>query len=93
MFERLGRQITRALPDYESEEDMHKMHRVKSYAEIMEKMIGEDNYEKVQPNEELRCIVAIVRHGDRTPKQKIKATVYQVNYTEKVSMNSSYLCH
>jgi Histidine phosphatase superfamily (branch 2) len=27
---------------------------------------------------ELRCVLAVVRHGDRTPKQKMKMTVTQV---------------
>ena len=28
-------------------------------------------------NEELRCVLAVVRHGDRTPKQKLKLNVTQ----------------
>lgn len=28
--------------------------------------------------EELRCVLAVIRHGDRTPKQKMKMTVTQV---------------
>lgn len=24
---------------------------------------------------ELRCVIAVIRHGDRTPKQKMKMTV------------------
>jgi hypothetical protein len=32
----------------------------------------------VQRNLELRCVLAVVRHGDRTPKQKMKVTVTQV---------------
>lgn len=28
---------------------------------------------------ELRCVLAVVRHGDRTPKQKMKMTVTQVH--------------
>lgn len=28
-----------------------------------------------QPSEELRCVLAVVRHGDRTPKQKLKIAV------------------
>lgn len=29
-------------------------------------------------NLELRCVLAVIRHGDRTPKQKMKVTVTQV---------------
>ena len=28
--------------------------------------------------EELRCVLAVIRHGDRTPKQKMKMKVTQV---------------
>lgn len=28
---------------------------------------------------ELRCVLAVIRHGDRTPKQKMKVTVTQVS--------------
>ena len=31
-----------------------------------------------QLQEELRCVLAVVRHGDRTPKQKMKMRVNQV---------------
>ena len=30
---------------------------------------------QVNSKEELRCVLAIIRHGDRTPKQKIKLKV------------------
>jgi hypothetical protein len=31
--------------------------------------------EKVSSTEELRCVLAVIRHGDRTPKQKLKLQV------------------
>ena len=41
--------------------------------------------------EELRCVITIIRHGDRTPKQKLKGNIhdehflqYFQNHTEKV---------
>ena len=35
--------------------------------------------------EELRCVIAIVRHGDRTPKQKLKGKCF-------CRVNASYVC-
>ena len=32
-------------------------------------------FSQIGSNEELRCVLAIIRHGDRTPKQKIKVKV------------------
>lgn len=32
-------------------------------------------------HEELRCVLAVIRHGDRTPKQKMKMKVTQVRAT------------
>lgn len=31
-----------------------------------------------ESHEELRCVLAVIRHGDRTPKQKMKMKVTQV---------------
>mmetsp|Transcript_1652 Transcript_1652/g.5786 ORF Transcript_1652/g.5786 Transcript_1652/m.5786 type:complete len:1264 (+) Transcript_1652:193-3984(+) len=39
---------------------------------------SQDDLRKMEgnrPNEELRCVLAVVRHGDRTPKQKMKLRV------------------
>lgn len=32
---------------------------------------------------ELRCVLAVVRHGDRTPKQKMKMTVTQASVQQR----------
>ena len=37
---------------------------------------------------ELRCVVAIMRHGDRTPKQKMKMVV-----THQLLVKSKYIIH
>jgi len=37
----------------------------------------EEGLEEGNPQEELRCVLAVVRHGDRTPKQKMKMKVSQ----------------
>ena len=34
---------------------------------------------------ELRCVLAVVRHGDRTPKQKMKMVVNQARCRQKRS--------
>ena len=36
-----------------------------------------DNKTGLRPGEELRCVLAVVRHGDRTPKQKMKLVITQ----------------
>jgi hypothetical protein len=38
---------------------------------------GEADDEHLHVDEELRCVLAVIRHGDRTPKQKMKMKVTQ----------------
>ncbi|KAG6610031.1 Inositol hexakisphosphate and diphosphoinositol-pentakisphosphate kinase [Phytophthora cinnamomi] len=43
--------------------------------------------------EELRCVIAVVRHGDRTPKQKLKTLVWErdlVDFYEKRRSEGKY---
>lgn len=41
---------------------------------------------------ELRCVLAVVRHGDRTPKQKMKMVVNQVRPRGLWTLASRALC-
>jgi hypothetical protein len=36
----------------------------------------------LQQQEELRCVIAVIRHGDRTPKQKMKVKVTEKRYLD-----------
>ena len=36
--------------------------------------------------EELRCVLAVVRHGDRTPKQKMKMKITQARIAGPLSL-------
>jgi inositol hexakisphosphate/diphosphoinositol-pentakisphosphate kinase len=41
-----------------------------------------------RPHEELRCVLAVVRHGDRTPKQKMKLRVTDPRLLELVAKHN-----
>ncbi|KAG1672844.1 hypothetical protein FOA52_004648 [Chlamydomonas sp. UWO 241] len=43
-------------------------------------LMDPDDMEDDNPEEELRCVLAVIRHGDRTPKQKMKMKVSQPTY-------------
>jgi hypothetical protein len=36
---------------------------------------GDEGAEGAELDEELRCVVVVARHGDRSPKQKVKVEV------------------
>jgi hypothetical protein len=57
--------------------------------ESIQDMTGMLMEEDGRPSEELRCVLAVVRHGDRTPKQKIKIKVTQVRNRKIAMCNSS----
>jgi len=40
------------------------------------------NYNTMSRPEELRCVIAVIRHGDRTPKQKMKIKVTESLYLD-----------
>lgn len=44
-------------------------------------------------HEELRCVLAVVRHGDRTPKQKMKMKITQVCIPRTHDMLLCHLSH
>ena len=71
----------RDIPDNLTSEPASICHSSASSAEEPSKMkaFGSQLSMPGQHQEELRCVIAVVRHGDRTPKQKLK-----VNMTESL---------
>ncbi|EFN57696.1 hypothetical protein CHLNCDRAFT_57228 [Chlorella variabilis] len=51
----------------------HGMHYNMSMDDMRSQVAGEED----KPEGELRCVLAVIRHGDRTPKQKMKMKVTQ----------------
>lgn len=64
-------------PENLDDNSMRGMNIVESYDDVRNSAaIGADD-EGRRPGEELRCVLAVIRHGDRTPKQKMKMLVTQ----------------
>jgi inositol hexakisphosphate/diphosphoinositol-pentakisphosphate kinase len=57
----------------EMEGSQHSMHYNMSLDDMRSQVAGEED----SPYGELRCVLAVIRHGDRTPKQKMKMKVTQ----------------
>ncbi|KAI3438574.1 hypothetical protein D9Q98_001000 [Chlorella vulgaris] len=55
------------------EGSQHGMHYNMSMDDMRSQAAGEED----KPEGELRCVLAVIRHGDRTPKQKMKMKVTQ----------------
>lgn len=62
-----------------------------SLADVDDMSLGKDSLQPTTHQEELRCVITIVRHGDRTPKQKLKGNMkgehflrYFHDHTKKV---------
>ncbi|KAF6263760.1 histidine phosphatase superfamily-domain-containing protein [Scenedesmus sp. NREL 46B-D3] len=68
--------------DEESLGMMRKTASLQELSSLMAELSGVDLLEATRTDErstreELRCVLAVVRHGDRTPKQKLKVRVRQ----------------
>ncbi|KAI8107858.1 hypothetical protein M9435_002885 [Picochlorum sp. BPE23] len=64
-------------PDYMEDQGMRSMHPSESFDDVRSPAAAGEIDSHSRPGEELRCVLAVVRHGDRTPKQKMKIVVTQ----------------
>ena len=62
-------------PDNNSGDNGSNMPNTQSFSDVRNS--GDADDEGRPADEELRCVLAVVRHGDRTPKQKMKMKVTQ----------------
>ncbi|KAF4136941.1 Histidine phosphatase superfamily (branch 2) [Phytophthora infestans] len=77
--------------------DWHNYTRPSSGSDVSESSVASASSAGYPPDdenrEELRCVIAVVRHGDRTPKQKLKTLVWErdlVNFYEKRRSERKY---
>lgn len=85
-------------PQYATESSGHASHewnRPSSGSDASESSVSSvaSGYVDDERKEELRCVIAVVRHGDRTPKQKLKTVVWEsdlVAFYEKRRTNDKY---
>lgn len=61
----------------ESMEDTLGIHISPSFDDVRSPAAAGEADDGRRPGEELRCVLAVIRHGDRTPKQKMKMVVTQ----------------
>ncbi|KAG3034017.1 Inositol hexakisphosphate and diphosphoinositol-pentakisphosphate kinase [Phytophthora cactorum] len=93
---------TQMCPQYATEpsvggHDWHNHTRPSSGSDVSESSVASASSAGFtlddENREELRCVIAVVRHGDRTPKQKLKTLVWErdlVNFYEKRRSERKY---
>lgn len=64
-------------PIAETTMDHGGVNAYQSYDDLTVPAAQGENKAGLHPGEELRCVLAVVRHGDRTPKQKMKLVITQ----------------
>ncbi|POM60006.1 Inositol hexakisphosphate and diphosphoinositol-pentakisphosphate Kinase, partial [Phytophthora palmivora] len=94
---------TQMCPQYATEPNINGGHdwrehtRPSSGSDVSESSVASASSSILLPDdenrEELRCVIAVVRHGDRTPKQKLKTLVWErdlVDFYEKRRSEGKY---
>ncbi|CAH0517919.1 unnamed protein product [Peronospora belbahrii] len=92
---------TQMCPQYATESSVvsnggHDWQRTRSGSDVSESSVASTSSAGLpldENREELRCVIAVVRHGDRTPKQKLKTYVWErdlVDFYEKRRSEGKY---